>query len=151
MKPDEVTALTVPLDPPSAEPDRALDPDPPLPGMPCPAADVAVADGVAAEVEADVAAQPESPITAARAAAAIQPLLFDSSRRTSGRRGLAWLSFMMALLLFGNIPMTMPAASMGLLCAVYVLSMLPPSYSQLMLTIVAAVPEGRRTRYENAG
>jgi hypothetical protein len=100
VKPDEVTSLTVPVDPPSAAPERALDPLPLLPGMPCPAAG-AVADGVAVVVAADVAAQPDSPITAVSAAAAIQPLLFDSSRRTSGRRGLGWLFIMMAFLLFG--------------------------------------------------
>jgi hypothetical protein len=65
-----------------------------LAGAPCPAVvegDVAVADGDVAVAEEDVAAHPEIPIAAhISAAAAIHPrFLFDSSRRTLGRR--AWL------------------------------------------------------------
>jgi hypothetical protein len=73
--------------------------------MPCPAAGaVDVAEGDGAVVEGDVAAQPESPITADSAVAAIHPLLFASSRRTAGRREFVGL-FMMAFLLFlfGNL------------------------------------------------
>jgi hypothetical protein len=94
VKPDVDTLPTVPVDPPVAGPERELEPAPPLPGMPCPAAagavaegDVAVADGVVAVADGVVAAQPESPITAPSAAAAIHPLLpFHSNRRTLGRR-----------------------------------------------------------------
>jgi hypothetical protein len=92
VKPDVDTLSTVPDDPPAAGPDRALDPPPPDPGpparplggAPCPA----VAEGDAAVAEGDVAAQPESPITAhVSAAAAIDPLLlFGSNRRAQGLR-----------------------------------------------------------------
>jgi hypothetical protein len=94
VKLDEDTLLTVPTAPPAAGPDRALDPPPPPPpdrgppakplgGAPCPA----VVEGDVAAAEEDVAAQPESPITAHSSAAAIHPLLlFDSNRRTLDRR-----------------------------------------------------------------
>jgi hypothetical protein len=92
VKPDEDTPLAVPNAPPAAAPERALDPPPAAPGMPCPAfaAGVAVvADGVAAVADGDVAAHPESPITALNAAAAIHPLLpFGSTRRMPERRAL---------------------------------------------------------------
>jgi hypothetical protein len=104
VKPDVERLLTVPDAPPAAGPERELDPPPPLPGIPCPAAAVDVADGDGVVVEADVAAHPESPITAASEAAAIHPFLLDSSRLTFGRREFVGL-FMMALLLFlfGNL------------------------------------------------
>jgi len=75
VKLDVDTLSTVPDAPPAAGPDRALDPE----------GDVAVAEG-------DVAQPAESPITPhMSAAAAIHPLLlFDSNRRTLGRR--AWLA-----------------------------------------------------------
>jgi hypothetical protein len=93
LKPDEVTLVTVPEDPPVAGPDRALDPPPPdsgppaalPPGAPVPAdteGDVAVVDeGV---VEDDAAAQLETPITAAITGAATSNtrFLFDSNRRS---------------------------------------------------------------------
>jgi hypothetical protein len=75
VKPDADTLPTVPEDPPSAGPDRALDPPPLNPGRPpgwvpgcADGADVAE-EGVVVEVaaeEVDVAAQPESPIAALR-------------------------------------------------------------------------------------
>ena len=91
MKLDVDTLPTVPDDPPEAGPDRALDPPPPaasLPGPGCPD----VAEGDVAVAEGDVAQPAESPITAhISAAATIHPLfLFDSNRRTLGRR--AWLA-----------------------------------------------------------
>jgi hypothetical protein len=71
--------------------------------MPCPAVAEGDAD-VAGDVAVAVAAQPESPITALSAMAAIQTLLlFDSNRRALGRRGFVGLLFMMRLLLFGNL------------------------------------------------
>jgi hypothetical protein len=106
----------VPTAPPAAGPDRALDPPPPgppvpPPGLPVPppgpgrlpaegdavdeegdvavdAGDVIVADGDVADAEGDEAQPAESPVTAhISAAAAIRPLLlFDSNRRTPGRR-----------------------------------------------------------------
>src|SRR5260370_31163094 len=88
---------TVPAAPPAAGPDRALDPPPldpkppaPPPGPGCP--DVAEGDAVAdrgvAVAGGDVAQPAESPITAHVSAAATipPPLLFDSNRRTLGRR-----------------------------------------------------------------
>jgi hypothetical protein len=93
VKPDEDKLLTVPDAPPSAGPDRALDPAPPpaagapapnpappatpLPGTKCLAVD-----------EGDTASAMESAITAhSSAAATIHPLiLFDSSRPTLGQR-----------------------------------------------------------------
>jgi hypothetical protein len=100
VKLDVDTLPTVPTAPPSAGPDRALDPAPPdpgaPPGMPCPAgaeADEAAVEGDVAVAEGDVAQAAESPITAhASAGATIHPLLLlANNRRTSGRRacGLA--------------------------------------------------------------
>jgi hypothetical protein len=96
---DVDTLPTVPDAPPEAGPDRALDPPPPdpkppaepLPGMWCPdvaEADVAVAEGGVAAAEGDVAQPAESPITPHISAAATihRLLLFDSNRRTPGRR-----------------------------------------------------------------
>src|SRR3979411_921034 len=83
------TLSTVPDAPPAAGPDRALDPPPPGPGCPAFAeGGVAVAEGGVAVAEGDVAQPAESPITAhISAAATIHPLLlFDSNRRTLGRR-----------------------------------------------------------------
>jgi hypothetical protein len=85
VKPDVDTLLTVPDAPPAAGPDRALDPppDPKPPAEPLPAA---VAEGDVAFAE-DVP-QAESPIAAHISAAAMihRLLLFDSNRRTLGRR-----------------------------------------------------------------
>lgn len=100
------TLPTVPVVPPAAGPDRALDappppapaaagPDPPLdppppdprakplPGVPCPV----VAEGDAV-TDGDVARPTDSPITAHMStAAAIHPLTrFDNHRRTLGQR-----------------------------------------------------------------
>jgi hypothetical protein len=58
-KPEVDTLLTLPIDPPAAGPDRALDPPPPAPGR---ALCAAVVDDVVAAVELDVP-QAESPIT----------------------------------------------------------------------------------------
>jgi hypothetical protein len=87
VKLDVDTLPTVPDAPPEAGPDRALDPPPPaapLLGPGCPD----VAEGDVAVAEGDVAQPAESPITAhISAAATIHPLfLFDSKRRTLGRR-----------------------------------------------------------------
>jgi hypothetical protein len=94
--------------------------------MPCPA--VAVADGVAAVADGVVAAQPASPITAENAAIAIHPLLFDSNRRALDWWGLVRSLFMMAPPI-GNLLKRMPTASMSLLWAVYVSSVLLASSS----------------------
>ena len=78
---------TVPDEPPSAGPDRALDPPAPAlpPGMLCPAVDeedVTVAEGVAAAVEGDVEQAAQTPDTANTSAAAIPALFpFASNRR----------------------------------------------------------------------
>jgi hypothetical protein len=101
VNPDEVTLVTVPIEPPSAAPDRALDPPPvpPAPGMPCPLA--AGADGVGLDVaDGDVAAQPASPIIPSeRTAAAIHTLLFfGSDRGPLERAGFFGLVFMISLL-----------------------------------------------------
>ena len=89
MKLDADTLSTVPDAPPEAAPDRAL--APPLPGTGCPdvaAGDVVVAEGDMVVAEGDVAQPAENPITAhISAAATIHPLfLFDTNRRTPGRR-----------------------------------------------------------------
>jgi hypothetical protein len=77
VKPDEVTAVMVPDEPPGSAPVRALDPPPFLNGAPV-AEEVAVAEGAGAVA----AAQPESPTTQASTTAAIHPLLlFGSNRR----------------------------------------------------------------------
>jgi len=93
----EDTLLTVPAAPPGAGPDRALDPSPLDPEQ-LPDADAegdafapegnAAFEGDAAAAEGDVARPTESPITAHNSAAATtHPLpLFDSNRRTLGRR-----------------------------------------------------------------
>jgi hypothetical protein len=111
VKPDVDVLPTVPIDPPSAGPDRALDPPPPDPTPPAEVA--AVAEDDVAVAEDDVAKPVETPATATISpAAAIHRLfVFDSRRRTPGWRtddpdvvlvswGLvgSW-SFMMALLL----------------------------------------------------
>jgi hypothetical protein len=93
VKPDVDTPATVPDAPPAAGPDRALDPPPdpgppamPLPGTDCPD----VAEGDEAVAEGDAVRPTESAITAdisTAAAATIHPLLlFDSNRRSQGRR-----------------------------------------------------------------
>jgi hypothetical protein len=135
VKPDVDTPSTVPEDPPAAGPDRAFDPTPPDPRLPaaprpgpaCP--DVAEEDAVVADGD-DEAKPTETPITAhtstAQAATIHRPFLFDSNRRSHGRRacpatipgadesgedagggrvpaGFAGsYSFMMALLLLGS-------------------------------------------------
>jgi hypothetical protein len=89
VKLDVDTLSTVPDAPPAAGPDRALDPGG---DVAVAEGDVAVAEGDVAVAEGDVAQPAESPITAhISAAAEIHPLLlFDSNRRTLGRR--AWLA-----------------------------------------------------------
>jgi hypothetical protein len=82
VKPDEVTAVMVPDEPPGSAPVRALDPPPFLNGAPV-AEEVAVVEGAVA------AAQPESPTTQASTTAAIHPLLLFGSNR----RKLDWLVF----------------------------------------------------------
>jgi hypothetical protein len=83
------TLSTVPAAPPGDGADRALDPPPPgCPEGPGFAEEDAAAEGAAAVAEG-VAAQPaETPITASISApATTHPLfLFDSNRRTRGRR-----------------------------------------------------------------
>jgi len=89
VKLDVDTLSTVPDAPPAAGPDRALDPEG---DVTVAEADVTVAEGDVTVAEGEVAQPSESPITAhISAAAAIRPLLlFDSNRRTLGRR--AWLA-----------------------------------------------------------
>jgi hypothetical protein len=89
VKLDADTLSIAPDAPPEAAPDRAL--APPLPGTGCPdvaAEDAVVAAGDAVVAEGDVAQPAENPITAhISAAAKIPPLsLFDTNRRTPGRR-----------------------------------------------------------------
>jgi hypothetical protein len=86
VKLDVVMLLIVPTVPPAAGPERAFDP-PPDPKPPA-AALLEVAEGDVAVAEEDVAEQPASAIAAhVSPAAAIHPLLlFDSTRRTLGRR-----------------------------------------------------------------
>ncbi|HVS47884.1 MAG TPA: hypothetical protein VHJ99_03160 [Candidatus Dormibacteraeota bacterium] len=86
VKLDMDTLTTVPDDPPEAGPDRALDPAPPDPRPPAEPLRAAVAEGDVAVAE-DVP-QAASPITAhIRTAVMVQRLLlFDSNRRTPGRR-----------------------------------------------------------------
>ena len=87
VKLDVDTLPTVPDDPPAAGPDRALDPPPPAARLPDAMFPV-VAEGDVAGAEGDVAQPAVSPITAhISAAASIRPLfLFESNRRTLGRR-----------------------------------------------------------------
>jgi hypothetical protein len=104
VKPDDVTLVIVPVDPPSAGPDRAFDPPlPPAPGNPCPAA-------AGAEVDADVgvdvgdweaAAHPVRPTAVAeKTAIVIHAFLLLSSERTLVRRArFDRLFFMISLLL----------------------------------------------------
>jgi hypothetical protein len=107
VNPDEVTLVIVPVDPPSAGPDRALDP-PPLPpaaGKPFPAAaGPDVDDDVGVDVVA-VAAHPVSPTAAADSTATvIHALLLFSSERSPFERAWSFgLLFMISLLLFGNL------------------------------------------------
>jgi len=84
-KPDVDTLLTLPIDPPAAGPERALDP--------APLEDAVYAAGVAPDeldvvADADVLPQPATPIAGAISAAAeIHPLLLpESNRRTLDRR-----------------------------------------------------------------
>jgi hypothetical protein len=79
VKLDVDTLSTVPAAPPAAGPDRALDPPPSA---------VAEEEGDGVVAEGDGAQPAESPITAhISTAATIRPFrLFDSSRRTRGRR-----------------------------------------------------------------
>jgi hypothetical protein len=97
VKLDVDTLATLPVDPPAAGPDRALDPPPPLPGAPrAPVAegdvavaegDVAVADDDGAVADDDAEHPAATPITAhiSAAPAIRRPRLFDSNRRTPGR------------------------------------------------------------------
>jgi hypothetical protein len=81
-KPDVDTLLTLPIDPPAAGPDRALDPPPPDPGR---ALCAAVVEGVVAATELDVP-QAESPITGTSSPAVTHLLfLLDCNRRTLER------------------------------------------------------------------
>jgi hypothetical protein len=91
VKPDVVTLLTVPMAPPAAGPDRALDALPPavvegVGGVV--EGDGAVVEGDAAVDEGDDVAQPaKSAIAPIDAAATIHRRLgFDSNRRAFGRR-----------------------------------------------------------------
>jgi hypothetical protein len=88
-KPDLDTLVTLPIDPPAAGPDRALDPPPADPeGAPCAAAvveEVVAAGAVAAGAVA--VPQAESPIAGTSSHAVSHPFfLLDSSRRTLERR-----------------------------------------------------------------
>jgi hypothetical protein len=82
-KPDVDTLLTLPIDPPAAGPDRALDPPPPDPeGATC----AAVVEGVVAATEVDVPPQAESPITGISSPAMTHLLfLLDRTRRNLER------------------------------------------------------------------
>jgi hypothetical protein len=90
VKLDVDTLPTVPAAPPAAGPDRALDPPPPDPGPPAAllllpgtdCADVAEGDDEAKLTESPITAH----ISAAQAATIHRLLLFDSNRRTHGRR-----------------------------------------------------------------
>jgi hypothetical protein len=85
VKPDVDTVLTVPVAPPAAGPERALDPAPPDRGPP---SALLSKDGCAAVAKGEAATVMDSPITAhSSTAATIQPLiLFDSSRYSRDRR-----------------------------------------------------------------
>ena len=87
MKLDADTLLTVPDAPPEAGPDRALDPPPPDPRPPAEPLPAAVGEGDVAVAE-DVPQAAESPITTLISTTAMihRILLFDSNRRTPGRR-----------------------------------------------------------------
>src|SRR5665213_837429 len=104
VKPDADTVSTVPAAPPSAGPDRALDPPPPAtpppgPGRPGVAgaevvavegSEVAAAEGAVAAGEADALQPAASPITAAATTHRVR--LFETNRR---------VAFMMKLLCHG--------------------------------------------------
>jgi hypothetical protein len=85
VKVDLETLATVPEDPPEAGADLALDPPPPNPGA---AGTVLVATTCPADAERDVTRPTETPITAINSAVARihDLLLFDSNRRSPGRR-----------------------------------------------------------------
>jgi hypothetical protein len=87
VKLDVDTLSTVPDAPPEAGPDRALDPPTPDPRPPAEPLPAAVAEGDVA-VAGDVLQAAESPITAHISTGAMihRLLLFDSNRRTPGRR-----------------------------------------------------------------
>jgi hypothetical protein len=90
VKLDVDTLATVPVDPPAAGPERALDAPP----------EWGPAAGVAADAEGDAARPTESPITGTiTAAAMIRPaFVFRSNRRDLDSRRVWSFSFMMALL-----------------------------------------------------
>ena len=80
VKPDADTLVTVPTDPPAADPDRALDPVPDLcPATAPPGAEPPAAAEDEVEDEDDEAQPAQTPSTAdTRTAAAIRPLLCSS-------------------------------------------------------------------------
>ena len=81
-KPDEDTLLTLPIDPPAAGPDRALDPPPDPESGPC----GAFVEEVVAATALDAPPRAESPITATTGPAVAHLLfLLDSHRRTLER------------------------------------------------------------------
>jgi hypothetical protein len=109
VKPDDVTLVIVPVEPPSAGPDRAFDPPLPLaPGNPWPAAAGAdVDEDVGVDVaDCAVAAHPVRPTAVTeRTATVIHAfLLFSSERSPRVRAGSVGLLFMISLLLFRKSP-----------------------------------------------
>jgi hypothetical protein len=105
VNPVDVTLSIVPVDPPSAAPDRAFEPPPPAAGKPFPAAAGAdVDDDVGVDVAA-VAAHPVSPTAAADSTATVIHAfrLFSSERSPFERAWSFGLLFMISLLLFGNL------------------------------------------------
>jgi hypothetical protein len=91
VKPDVVTLAIVPVEPPSAGPDRAFDPPPPpAPGIPWPAAAAEVDEDVGVDVaDSDVAAHPVRPTAVAERTAMVIHAFF---------------LFMISLLLFRKSP-----------------------------------------------